>query len=70
MNRLAAICAGQNSAWPIMLACLSNITHEKSRPSLKIGEKAVRIMVMPISRQMFTMLLLMTARVTGSIMRV
>jgi hypothetical protein len=29
----------------------------------------VRIIVMPISRQMFTRLLLITARVTGSIMR-
>ena len=70
MKRLAAICAGQNSAWPIMLPRRSKSTHEKSRPSLKIGEKAVRIIVIPISRQMFTRLLLMTARVTGSIMRV
>ena len=69
MKRLAAICAGQNSACPIMLPRRSKSTHEKSRPSLKIGEKDVRIIVMPISRQMFTRLLLMTARVTGSIMR-
>ena len=61
MKRLAASCAGQNSAWPIMFPRLSKRTHEKSRPSLKIGEKAVRVIVMPISRQMFTKLLLMIA---------
>ena len=54
MKRLAAIWAGQNSACPIMLPRRSKSTHEKSRPSLKIGEKAVRIIVMPISRQTFT----------------
>ena len=48
-------------------ACRSKSTHEKSRPSLKIGEKAVRIIVIPISRQMFTKLLLMIVSVTGSI---
>ena len=45
----------------------SKSTHEKSRPSLKIGENAVRIIVIPISRQMFTKLLLTIVRVTGSI---
>ena len=29
---------GQNSAWPIMSPRLLKITHEKSRPSLKMGE--------------------------------
>ena len=67
MNRLAASCAGQNSAWPIMLPRLSKSTHEKSRPSLKIGENAVRVIVIPISRQMFTNELLMIVSRTGSI---
>ena len=37
-ERIAPIWAGQNSAWPIMLPRRSNSTHEKSSPSLKIGE--------------------------------
>src|SRR3972149_850589 len=66
MKRVAASWAGQNSAWPIMLPRRSKRTHEKSSPSLKIGEKAVRAIVMPISRQTFTKLLFRIVSVTGS----
>src|SRR3990170_8572395 len=67
MKRLGASWAGQNSAWPIMLPRRSKRTHEKSSPSLKIGEKAVRAIVIPISRQTFTKLLFRIVSVTGSI---
>ena len=67
MKRLAPSWAGQNSAWPIMFPCRSNRTHEKSRPSLKMGENAVRVIVMPISRQTFTKALFRIVRVTGSV---
>ena len=50
-----------------MLPRLSNSTHEKSSPSLNIGEKAVRVIVIPISRQTFTKLLLRIVSWTGSI---
>src|SRR3954447_16920352 len=66
MKSDAPSCAGQNSAWPIMLPRRSKSTHEKSRPSLKIGENAVRIIVIPISRQTFTYALLRIVSVTGS----
>ena len=51
VNLIVPICDGQNSAWAIIVPCLSNRTQEKSSDSLKMGEYAVRIIATPISRQ-------------------
>ena len=63
---MAPSCAGQNSPWAIISPCASKTAHERSFDSLKMGEYAVRIIAVPISRVTFTSRWSMTDMVMAS----